>query len=701
MMKLKKFLLIMCIFLIILASAVTAARTVNYQFREATISSQGVISYSNTPVTDVSAIGFVCSDRNCESVSGTLWGGAVQNSGALSTMQLVYPTALQSLDGYGIYYYKPGYITWEANPTWWGTSGNDPQGPYDIYVGKAESCNAPVDTFTILNDVQPNVPVVIDIETSLDATIYAALHHAGPLKYVPGALSRDYYSVATRVDLEITKANERVMKETRVIYIPFSGSERTEFTWIPEVEGDYKATVTTYVIDEKCLSSQEQAATSWFSVIEEDPINMCYTLLNDLAVSNQFPTPGETITITANKISNYADEIYDLESIPTDIELTITDRATGAEVLSQSVTIGANANTVDVQGISFDWTIPDVVGWYDIVMHAVANDVLCTNRIENLDETERIGVHVQNMPNDAPTLAGIPDQYLDENQAPPGNWIDLWQYASDGQTADRDLQFNIVSQSDSSLIWCQITGDRYVNCNTPRYNTYGYTDVTIEVTDGGLWDRDTFRINVNRVNDYPIISNIPNVRFEINGEISLDLDHYTHDPDNTNDELTWTWTGNDNVNVEFDPIKHIVTFTGERHWFGEERLTFTVTDPSGLSDTDVCIVYIDIPKPENDDIMIARIRHTDYMSPGSMLAMNIGLESNTYEDLEDLRVTAVIQDLGIRAASETFDLDGREELSKEIYMEIPEWAAPGYYDIRITISNDYLRRIIHRDVRII
>ena len=72
---------------------------------------------------------------------------------------------------------------------------------------------------------------------------------------------------------------------------------------------------------------------------------------------------------------------------------------------------------------------------------------------------------------------------MNENQAPPADWIDLWDYASDAETADEDLRFTIVSQSNGNLISCRITDGHYINCNTPTFNSYGISDVTIEVSD--------------------------------------------------------------------------------------------------------------------------------------------------------------------------------------------------------------------------
>ena len=282
-MKLIKLFIMIFTILVLLSSFVSATRYVNYQFKEATIDINGIVTYTNTPITNVSAIGYVCTNGDCSTIGNTLWGGAAINSGALDNMQLTYPTTLQNANGYGVYYYTPDYITWESNPNWWGTTETDPQGPYNVYVGKKEGCHAPIDTFTVVNDVQPNVPLVIGIDASLDSTTYAAIRQAGPLDYIPPNLANQYYSVDTRITLEIYDWNDNLV-ETQVqdTVISFSGSVRVEFTWTPTISGDYRAIAYTDVTDSKCSSSIQQETQKNFHVLSEDPRNMCYTLLNNL-----------------------------------------------------------------------------------------------------------------------------------------------------------------------------------------------------------------------------------------------------------------------------------------------------------------------------------------------------------------------------------------------------------------------------------
>ena len=587
-------LFVFSLILLIAVPVVSATRYVDYEFREGVISSAGSFTETSAPVTGVGAIGFVCADSNCNTVSDVLWSGAVINSGGSDAMQLTYPTTLQSNYGYAIYYYKDGYILWEQNPNWWGTDGSDPQGPYTKYLSKKENCHAPIDTFSVTNDARANIPLVINVSASLDATTYAAIHAAGVLGYVPPQIL-DQYSVDIRVTLTIYDENDNVVnQQVQDIEIPYSGSQRVEFSWTPTMEGDYTARVTTDVTDAKCSSSAVEESAKEFYVLPEEPRNICYTLLNNLATSDQFPSDGETISITATKISNYADDNYDLFAIPTGVVLNVIKQSTGQTVYQESNSLSSNANNEDPVGFDFDWAITTGTGWYNISINGVANSALC-NGLSNYGETVSETIYVDVKPNEAPTISGIPDRDIDEDTQPTDNWIDLWGYASDPDDGDDELTFLITAESNDALIDCSIVADRYVDCDMPAVDQYGYSDVTVEVSDGQYTDRDTFRVTVNSVNDLPVVSNIPDVSFAVNSnDDSIDLDDYVTDAEDSDDEITWTYSGNTNIVVTIYS-DHVVNFASS--WEGVETITFTATDTEGGSASDSVIVTVGAAPP--------------------------------------------------------------------------------------------------------
>src|SRR3989338_2449160 len=106
-------------------SIVGATVTQDNQIRYGVIEDNGVLTTTNNQITNSYALGFVCSDAYCNTVAGTLWNGQPLSSGSSSQISLTFPTQLPDY-GYGIYFYKAGYIPFEVNATWAG-SGSAPQ----------------------------------------------------------------------------------------------------------------------------------------------------------------------------------------------------------------------------------------------------------------------------------------------------------------------------------------------------------------------------------------------------------------------------------------------------------------------------------------------------------------------------------------------------------------------------------------------
>ena len=691
-MKNKILFLIFAMIFIVLSVSVYADVNVNYNLREATITNSG-ISYSNTPVTGVGVIGYACADSNCNYVVGApIWD---TNSGSSDSIQVVYPANLPSSGYYAVYFYKEGYIPYEIKAFWYGSGSVQST----AYLSRKDVGRAPIDNFEVINEVQPNVPVVMAIDASLDSQAYSALHNAGPVGYVPSQLVQ-HYSVETRITLRVYDEDEDVVYETeRIVDIPYSGSTSVEFSWTPEDEGDYRAVVTTFVTDDKFLTSEEQYVMKEFHVIEEDPREMCYTLLNNLAVSNQYPSEGEVITISGNKISNFADSDYVLTPISTDLVLEVMDDS-GAVIYSDSQTIIANDNSVDREPFSFEWT-PASAGWYEILVTGSGRSSLCGG-LQNLDETERVRVYVSGAPSaSAPVLEGIPDQVINEGEV--FSQIDLWSYATDSDTADQNLFFNIVSQSNEDLTVCSISSDRHIDCSNP--NGWSYSDVTVEVSDGEFSDRDSFRLIVRRDNSAPIIGNVPNVELMI-GEVKvLDLDTYVED-DEPNSWHSWSVEGDEHIRVEIDSYSREVSFTTkDDEWYGQETLIFTVTDSEGLTATDEAVVTVlddEYPEPERNELTISKIIMNDVVSSDELLQLNVRLYNSGNEDLENVRVDAVILDLeDVYDSVGPFEIEEDDTVSKSLFLTLPDNAEPGYYYVRVSIDSNNVRRVVYREVVIV
>ncbi|NOQ55478.1 MAG: hypothetical protein GQ477_01585, partial [Nanohaloarchaea archaeon] len=367
--------LIFTIFLtLILTISITSATVTEPNImRYGEILTDGNVLKTTDPITDVNIIGFVCSSENCITVSHALDlsngnivadinNAPVLTTGASNnTVNVVYPTTHPNTEyGYGLYFYKNGYIPNErAEIDWAGTGTVD---PWTNYLTKKRSCIAPINNLTVLNAAQANIPLIINIDASLDATTYSAIESAGPLEHVPSQIE-DQYSVETTVTMTVYNSSDDVVyTDSSVELIPYSDSITVEFIWTPAEAGTYKIIATSTATDTKCLSSDPQTTEkSDILVYAEAPRNECYTILNGLSASDPQPEINEQVTISYTKISNHAnDEVmgtgsYVLTPTETDVTYTIKD-SSDATVYSDTETISANSNAIDAETYSFEWT---------------------------------------------------------------------------------------------------------------------------------------------------------------------------------------------------------------------------------------------------------------------------------------------------------------------------------------------------------
>ncbi|MDH7601633.1 MAG: hypothetical protein QHI38_05735, partial [Armatimonadota bacterium] len=130
-----------------------------------------------------------------------------------------------------------------------------------------------------------------------------------------------------------------------------------------------------------------------------------------------------------------------------------------------------------------------------------------------------------------------------------------------------------------------VGSNRYININ-PAANWYGYSDVTVRVTDpGGLWSEDTFRVTVYPINDPPVLYQIPNLLVATNTgrNNAIDLWVYAYDVETSDNNLVYTITGNTNPNcgVSID-VNDFVDIYPSADWTGYSDVTIRATDEGGL-----------------------------------------------------------------------------------------------------------------------
>ncbi len=134
-------------------------------------------------------------------------------------------------------------------------------------------------------------------------------------------------------------------------------------------------------------------------------------------------------------------------------------------------------------------------------------------------------------------------------------------------------------------------------------------------------------------------------------------------------------------------------------WSGwEYSPEFTISDTEDPVDPE--------PEPAEtfavDNLLVTRlVVRSEYAHAGDEIEISMDVENKGIEKLEDITISATIQELGLRKNIGPFDLKRKDEASKRIIMDIPEDVPEGNYYLRLTFSNDDVKRIKYRQVTII
>ena len=114
----------------------------------------------------------------------------------------------------------------------------------------------------------------------------------------------------------------------------------------------------------------------------------------------------------------------------------------------------------------------------------------------------------------------------------------------------------------------------------------------------------TVAITVTPVNVAPVVSDIPGQTVAEGGTfVTISLDDYVSDVDNTDAEMTWTYSGDTDLTVTIVGRVATIGIPGG-DWNGSETITFTATDPGGESDSDDATFTVTAAAPVAPEFLI-------------------------------------------------------------------------------------------------
>jgi hypothetical protein len=101
---------------------------------------------------------------------------------------------------------------------------------------------------------------------------------------------------------------------------------------------------------------------------------------------------------------------------------------------------------------------------------------------------------------------------------------------------------------------------------------------------GPVWSTET---PFGGVNESLVVGDIPD-QSVLEGSVFMDivLDNYVSDPDHSDSLLVWSYSGNSELMVSIDADRIARVGIPDTNWNGSEMITFSVTDPGGLWDSD-------------------------------------------------------------------------------------------------------------------
>ena len=126
------------------------------------------------------------------------------------------------------------------------------------------------------------------------------------------------------------------------------------------------------------------------------------------------------------------------------------------------------------------------------------------------------------------------------------------------------------------------------------------------------------------------------------------------------------------------------------------------TDEGGVCDKEKPKQYLEKPRPSYG-LKLSQIVIVDEVIDPERQDLRIitNLYNNGDSDLKYTRVTAFIDGMNLRRSFGPFNLDKGDYYSDELFFDVPNDTAPGEYPIRLTFSNNNIKRVKYRFVTII
>jgi hypothetical protein len=341
-----------------------------------------------------------CADATCSQV--TPFSGSIIDGPAVtdSTITIRYPDSLATPFGYAGFFVSKGYRPLELHSTRHtnGQSGLAPAITVNAEFTKYPVvCRAVVSELNFVNELQPNIPLVVNTTARLDAVTASAFQLTdNDIGYLPSEFKQEYYGADTIVKMEVLQSGN-VIHSQQQEFSAVKGNSLiadsavpVQFTYLPSATGAFSVKVTAQVVDDQCASTEDQNAQGTFDVLASAPQGQFYTILNSLTVNNTHPRVGQPVLVSFSKLTNHADGSGVLTPIQTNVTYSVKNGA--SSVFNYITTLVANPDAVTPVTYSFVFT-PTAAGVHTISVTGFSNSILPVTQPE-IKDTETMQLNV-------------------------------------------------------------------------------------------------------------------------------------------------------------------------------------------------------------------------------------------------------------------------------------------------------------------
>jgi hypothetical protein len=333
-----------------------------------------------------------------------------------------------------------------------------------------------------------------------------------------------------------------------------------------------------------------------------------YGSANIILPNENWSGPAETFTFTvkdskgAVASSQATFTVKSINDAPEFVE-SIPDQSIDEKQEFKPIALDKYVRDIDHDFSKLKWTVS---GNKDLKVQFAGKEakVVIPNKFWNGEEsltfkvTDAEGAFVEtsamfavNSVNDAPSFAKqIPDQTIDEKKQFTA--IKLDDFITDPDHKKEEMSWEVSvkhegKQPDAGTLDVTIGDDRVAKINIPDTYWNGNVVATFTATDpDGASVKQDVKLSVKSINDVPkFTQQVANQTIEEKGEFSsFSLNDYIADADHAVETLKIDVSGNKDLKVNIDKDSREVTVkTPNELWNGEEKVTFTVTDPEGAS----------------------------------------------------------------------------------------------------------------------